>query len=69
MITPKERAIEIYETHYFSDFFDDDKSCKSHCQVTVNEIIKVLVELSNGNFTFIEDVKYWQKVKTEIKNL
>ena len=68
-MTPKDKAIDIYETHYYSDFFDDDTSCKSHSKNTINEIIKVLVELSNAEFTFIHNVEYWQEVRKEIDKL
>jgi len=68
-MTAKQKAIDIYETHYYSDFFDDDKSCKNHSLVTIDEIIKVLVELSEGQFTFIHNVEYWQEVRKQIKTI
>ena len=33
----------------------------------IDEIIDVLVELSNGEFTFIHEVEYWKKVKQVIE--
>jgi hypothetical protein len=37
--------------------------------IAVDEIIEVLVELSEGKFTFIHNVEYWQEVKQQIKKL
>lgn len=68
-MTPQEKAKEIYEKHYYSDFFDDDISCKNHSLVTVDEMIKFLVDLSDGNFTFIYNVEYWKEVSKEIEKL
>jgi len=65
-MTPKEKAQELvdkmtFETHSFN---------AKHCAlVTVDEIIKLLVDLSDGDFTYINDVIYYQEVKHEIKKL
>jgi hypothetical protein len=45
---------------------DANKQC---ALIAVDEIIKTLVELSNGEFTFIHNVQYWQEVKREIENI
>lgn len=37
--------------------------------IAVDEIIENLVDLSNGEFTFISNVQYWQEVKQEIELL
>jgi hypothetical protein len=37
--------------------------------IAVDEVIENLVELSNGEFTFIHNVEYWQQVKQEIQAL
>lgn len=42
---------------------------KACATTAVDEIIKTLVELSNGEFTFIYEVKYYQDVKQEIEKL
>ena len=46
--------------------FDTAKQC---ALIAVDEIIDVLVDLSFGEFTLINDVVYWQEVKQEIENL
>ena len=47
----------------------EENNAKQCALIAVEEIIKVLVDLSNGEFTFIKDVEYWQEVKNEIEKL
>ena len=37
--------------------------------IAVDEIIEVLVDLSNGEFIYIRDVEYWQEVKQFIEEI
>ena len=72
-MTPKEKAEELVLKYLRID--NDTKNwfnkhiAKQCALIAVNEIIKVLVELSNGEFTFIYDVEYWQEVRKEINKL
>lgn len=37
--------------------------------IAVDEMIKLLVDLSNNNFTYLTEVMYYQKVKQELEKL
>lgn len=73
-MTPKEKAKELFEKcmqpidglHKYPMCNDTAKQC---ALIAVDEIIDVLVDLSFGEFTFINDVVYWQEVKQEIEKL
>ena len=74
---PKEKAQELFDKYY--QIFEDDEdehfidTCKRISKlsalIAVDEIIKVLVYLSNGEFTYIHNVEYWQEVKQELEKL
>jgi hypothetical protein len=80
-MTPKQKAKElVHKYEYLVDTWDcyNDEPLElefklpkmTQCAlIAVDEIIKVLVELSEGKFTFIHNVEYWQEVKTEIEKL
>lgn len=67
-MTPKEKAISLYESFYpqvqwkmgQEDCKDRAKEC---CRIAVDEIIK------SGLLMFVEDEKYWEQVKQEIDKL
>jgi hypothetical protein len=66
-MTPREKAVEL--VHKFgmeNQYYERAKQC---ALIAVDEIIEKLVELSNGEFTFIHDVEYYQQVKQEIEKL
>lgn len=65
-MTPKEKAIELYEKMRREEYPLPAKWC---VLIAVDEIIDVLVDLSFSEFTFINDVVYWQEVKQEIEKL
>jgi hypothetical protein len=73
-MTPIDRAKYLFENYLilFPEFYNDleygynDVKAKQCALILVDEIIKVLVELSKGEFTFIYYVEYWQEVKQEI---
>lgn len=78
-MTPKEKAIELADI-YFEIVKDIDwrktnsppmfMAHVKKCALTaVDEIINELIELSNGEFTFIHKVEYWNEVKHEIEKL
>jgi hypothetical protein len=71
MKTPKEKAKYLFSS-YLYEFNEDFKNrwlAKQCALIAVDEVIENLVELSNGEFTFIHNVEYWQEVKQEIQNL
>jgi hypothetical protein len=64
----KEKAKELVDK--FSNVaLLDSYEAKQCALIAVDEIIENLVELSNGVFTFIHNVEYWQEVKREIEKL
>ena len=69
----KQKAKELVDkfiSHTNSDWDLCDIIQSQQCAlIAVDEIIKVLVELSEGKFTFIHNVEYWQEVKQEIEKL
>lgn len=73
-MTPEEKALELFNKMYNVDCNDDADSMQySHAKkcalIAVDEIINELIELSNGEFTFIHKVEYWNQVKHEIEKL
>lgn len=73
-MTPKEKAIELWLSYY--ELIDDCYSSKAakgiakqYALIAVDEIIKLLVDLSNNNFTYLTEVMYYQKVRQEIENI
>jgi hypothetical protein len=66
-MTPKEKAQELF-TKFSSNtvHYDAAKQCAI---IAVDEMIKLLVDLSDGDFTYVNDVIYWMEVKQEIKKL
>jgi len=77
-MTPKEKAEELVDRMYFSRRYEDEENyipkqawnhAKQCALIAVDEIIEVLVDLSNGEFTYIHNVEYWQEVKKEIEKL
>ena len=82
-MTPKEKAEELIKMFNKVEIFIDiepsniesnlknvDCDANKQCAlIAVDEIIKTLVELSNGEFTFIHNVQYWEEVKQEIEKL
>ena len=64
-MTPQEKAKELVDKMYGVT----DYQAKQSALVAVDEIIENLVNISEGIFTFIYDVEYWQEVKKEIEKL
>jgi len=66
-MTPKEKAQELF-TKFSSNtvHYDAAKQCAI---IAVDEMIKLLVDLSNNNFTYLTEVMYYQKVKQELEKL
>jgi len=66
-MTPKEKAKELADKFYNEvKYMERAKEC---ALIAVDEIIKLLVDLSDGNFTHVNDVIYYQEVKQEIEKL
>ena len=68
-MTPQGKAYEIWQKMMNADVLVDSISAKQCSLVAVQEIIEKLVELSDGKFTYINDVQYYQEVKQEIEKL
>jgi hypothetical protein len=79
-MTPKEKAkelIDIYKKQVSMTIKDYSLVCKvldidmsKQCAlIAVDEIIKLLVDLSDGEWTYIYEVEYYKKVKQEIKKI
>ena len=73
-MTPEDKAYQLTEQFYQiendSYYFGVNWAiAKASAIIAVDEIIKILVELSNGEFTFIYNVQYWEQVKNEIEKL
>jgi Zn-finger protein len=64
-MTPQEKAKDLIRQFYSIGAIE----CKQCALIHVGEMIKKLVELSNGEFTFIHDVQYYQEVKQELEKL
>ena len=81
-MTPKEKAKELIDTYldienYNNlnlDLFCDEcgmniQSAKYCALIAVDEMIKLLVDLSGDSFIYIKEVIYYQEVKQELLNL
>jgi len=66
-MTHKEKALEII--YKYLSVYDIIPIAKQCALIAVDEIIKLLVDLSNGMFTYINEVRDWQEVKKEIIKL
>jgi hypothetical protein len=62
-MTPQEKAKQLKER------FENALTVKDCQIIAVDEMIKLLVDLSGDNFTYVNDVIYYQEVKHEIKKL
>ena len=77
MISSRDKAKELVnkfiehtqEWDELDGYVNDIYKAKQCALIAVDEVIENLVELSNGEFTFIHNVEYWQEVKKEILNL
>ena len=69
-MTPKEKAFEIVGKMCLNDCtIENINKVKKYALISVDEIIKLLVDLSEGEWTYIYEVEYYKKVKQEIKKL
>jgi hypothetical protein len=72
-MTPKEKArdlinkfsLKILDTHLGGS----NRRVIDCALIAVDEMIKLLVDLSNNNFTYLTEVMYYQKVKQELEKL
>ena len=65
----KLKAEELY-LKYHNLWINGNSIIAKQCAlIAVDEILKVLVDLCDGVFTFIYDVQYWDEVKQEIEKL
>ena len=68
IMTPKDKAKELVDK--FTVVGLQQRNEGIQCAIIhVDQMIKKLVELSDGKFTYINDVQYYQEVKQEIENL
>lgn len=63
-MTPKEKAKELVNKYWITDFDIYEKECKQCALIAVDE----LIEESIG-YLSIERNKYWKEVKQEIEKL
>ena len=75
-MTPKEKAEKLVDKYLTASFGVMEEYipvpmvlAKQCAIIAVDEIIKLLVDLSDGNFTYVNDVIYYQEVKQEIEKL
>lgn len=76
-MTAKQQANKLVTNYLilFPEFHNDleygynDVKAKQCAVILVDEIIKVLIQLFDEEFTLINDVIYWQEVKQEIEKL
>lgn len=70
-MTPELKAAELVDKYWKINTNNDYWTVSLHlgkkmAKIAIDEIINELVKLSNGEFTFIREVEYWQEVKHEI---
>ena len=65
-MTPKETAQELFTKFSSNTVHYDAKQC---ALIAVDEMIKLLVDLSGDSFTYVNDVIYYQEVKQELEKL
>ena len=70
-MTPKEKAQDLWVRYY--ELIDDNysneaakKMAKEYAQIAVDEIIDAIKHEDNRMYY---EIKYWEEVKQEIKNL
>ena len=69
-MTAREKAKELVQKmRVHSPVWEIEGDAKQCALIAVDEIIDVLVDLSFSEFTFINDVVYWNEVKQEIEKL
>ncbi len=82
-MTPKEKAQELVDKFNNVEIYISIEPKDIECQIkhtegdaakqcaiiAVDEMIKLLVDLSGDSFTYVNDVIYYQEVKHEIKKL
>jgi hypothetical protein len=72
-MTPKEKVRDLINQFNFKvldTHLGGSNARVIECAIiAVDEIIKLLVDLSDGNFTYIKEVMYYQEVKQELLNL
>jgi|LakMenE18May11ns_1017448.scaffolds.fasta_scaffold9048266_2 hypothetical protein len=67
-MTPKEKAQELIDK--FIQLENGElyiRTAKQCAIIAVDEMIKLLVDLSGDSFIYIKEVMYYQEVKQEIK--
>lgn len=71
-MTPKEKAIELFEKCYdaipSNDMGLNDDASEKCALIAVDEMISVLTDL-NGIYNIKPALVYWQEVKQEIEKL
>lgn len=78
-MTPKEKALELFESYYMYVDKPYETNAKECALIAVEEIIKSYphaydTEITDNNSVYIitnvrSNIAYWQDVKTEIKKL
>ena len=82
-MTPKEKAQELVDKFSNVEIYISIEPTDIECQlkhtqcdaakqcaiIAVDEMIKLLVDLSGDSFIYIKEVRYYQEVKQEIEKL
>ena len=82
-MTPKEKAQELVDKFNNVEIYISIEPTDIECQlkhtqcdaakqcaiIAVDEMIKLLVDLSGDSFIYIKEVRYYQEVKKEIEKL
>jgi len=82
-MTPKEKAQELVDKFNNVEIYISIEPTDIECQlkhtqcdaakqcaiIAVDEMIKLLVDLSGDSFIYIKEVRYYQEVKQEIEKL
>ena len=76
-MTPKEKAQELIEKYIqysqleigYQGITSRIHSAKKCAIIAVDEMIKLLVDLSGDSFIYIKEVRYYQEVRQEIEKL
>lgn len=74
-MTPKEKAMELFDKYYELDFSTvwaskHRKLAKQCALIAVNEIIEATkTEIDRPDYNGVVLDKYWQEVKTELEKL
>lgn len=68
-MTPKEKAVELYNKFKISAFSVRDNEAKRCALICVDEIIATCPQKENEIFAVSKGMKYWEEVKAELEKM